>query len=162
MIDERWLVLDPGSVSGGDRRKQIVRYRLSPIPFGNSSVAAAVPGLRNSIQKLLEIDSLIPHLERRHCRTLAHMLAVGANRRSNSVLPIPGSNAGGAPRDFDTHGQALDVPFPGSRDRFVEIDDIENQVALRRCERSEVHYVAVAARLDAKSGPGSLGQIECH
>src|SRR5208282_1911517 len=162
MIDQRWRVLDFGLVSGGYRRKQIVRYRLSPSPLGNSSVAPAVLRPRNSIEELLEIDSLIPHLERRHGRILAQMLAVGTNRRSNSVLPIPRSNAREAPGDFDTHGQALDIPFPGSRQRFVEIDDIESQVALRRRERSEVHYVAVAARLDAESCPRSLGQIECH
>src|ERR1035437_5243971 len=90
MIDQRRLVLDFGLVSGGQRRKQIVRYRLSPSPLGNPSVAPAVLRPRNSIEEFLEIGTLIPDVERRHCRILAEMLAVGTNRRSNGVSPIPG------------------------------------------------------------------------
>src|SRR5271166_63345 len=105
------------------------------------SVALAVFGSRNFFEQFLEIDPLIPHVERRHRRVLAQVLAIGANGRANGVLAMPRFGARGTSREFYTHDQAHEVPFPGSGEGFVEIIDVENQVALRRRERSEIHDV---------------------
>ena len=62
----------------------------------------------------------------------------------------------------DAGRESLDVPFPGSGQRFVEIVDVEKDVALRRGEAAKVHKVSVAAGLHAKSGPWGRRQISRH
>ncbi len=53
--------------------------------------------------------------------------------------------------DDDAGRKSLDVPLPGSGQGFVEIVDVEKDVALRRGEAAEIHEVGVAAGLHPKS-----------
>ena len=107
-------------------------------------IALPVFGTRNFIEQFLKIDPLIPDVERRHPRELAQVLAVGAN----GVFTMAPFGARGAARDFDTHDQALEVPFPRSRQRLVEIVDIEDQYAFGRGEAAKVREMAITARLN--------------
>src|SRR5262249_41594295 len=86
------------------------------------------------------------------------MLPVGFDRCANGSLAIFRPGTCRASRDFNTGGQPFKVPFPRSRERFVEIVDVENQVSLGRRESAEVHDVAITARLHAKLGRGGLRQ----
>ncbi len=54
--------------------------------------------------------------------------------------------------DDNAGRQSLDVPLPGSGQRFIEVVDVEENVALRRGEAAEIHQVSVATGLHAKSG----------
>ena len=54
-------------------------------------------------------------------------------------------------RDDNAGRESLNVPLPRRRQCFIEIVDVEEDVALRRGETAEVHQVSVAARLNAKS-----------
>ena len=65
-------------------------------------------------------------------------------------------------RDDNAGREPLNVPLPGGRQSFVEIVDVEEDVALRRCETAEIHQMSVAAGLHAKSGRGRRGQIGRH
>ena len=56
----------------------------------------------------------------------------------------------------------LNVPLPGSRQGFVEIVDVEEDIALRCGETAEIHQVSVAAGLYAKSGRRGQCQIGRH
>ena len=64
--------------------------------------------------------------------------------------------------DDDAGRESLDVPLPGSRQSFVEVVDVEEDVALRRGEAAEIHKVSVAAGLHAKSGGWGRRQIGRH
>ena len=64
--------------------------------------------------------------------------------------------------DDDAGRQALDVPLPGSGQSFIEIVDVEEDVALRRGEAAEIHKVSVAAGLHAKSGRRGRREIGRH
>ena len=64
--------------------------------------------------------------------------------------------------DDNAGREPLDVPLPGSRQGFVEIVDVEENVALRRGETAEIHQVSVAAGLHAKSGRRGRRQIGRH
>ena len=62
----------------------------------------------------------------------------------------------------DAGRQPFDVPLPRGRQRFVEIVDVEEDIALRGREAAEIHEVSVAAGLHAKSGGGGRGQVGRH
>ena len=57
--------------------------------------------------------------------------------------------------DDETRRETLEVELEWPRERFVEVVDVEEQVALRRGEQSEIRHVCVAAELDrdARAGP---------
>jgi hypothetical protein len=54
-----------------------------------------------------------------------------------------------ASRHGDARREAFDVPFPRSRERLVEVVDVEDEVPLGGCEHAEVGKVCVATRLHA-------------
>ena len=64
--------------------------------------------------------------------------------------------------DDDAGRQPLNVPLPGSGQSFIEVVDVEEDVALRRGEAAEIHKVSVAASLHAKSGRRGRRQIGRH
>ena len=65
-------------------------------------------------------------------------------------------------RDGEARGEPLDVPFPRSGIRLVEIVDVEQELALGRAEQAEVRDVGVAARLDDEARSGRRGQVRGH
>jgi hypothetical protein len=65
-------------------------------------------------------------------------------------------------RDDNAGRQPLNVPLPGRRQGFVEIVDVEEDVALGRRETAEIHQVSVAAGLHAKSGRRGRREIGRH
>ena len=64
--------------------------------------------------------------------------------------------------DHHAGRKSLDIPLPGSGQGFVEIVDVEEDVALRRREAAEIHQVSVAAGLHAKSGRRGRGKVRRH
>jgi hypothetical protein len=67
-----------------------------------------------------------------------------------------------ATRDDDAGSEPLQIPFPRSGKGLVEVVDVENDVALRRREPSEIQQVGVASGLHDYSGPRSMRQIGRH
>src|SRR5271156_3916416 len=75
--------------------------------------------------------------------------------------------AGAAHAEFtrgkdDAGGEALDVPFPGSLKGFVEIVDVEQELALGAGKAAEIRSVAITAGLHANSCGGSFREIPGH
>jgi hypothetical protein len=64
--------------------------------------------------------------------------------------------------DDNAGSEPLQIPFPRSGKSLVEVIDIENDVALRRREPSEIQQVRVAAGLHDYSGPRGMRQIGRH
>ena len=67
-----------------------------------------------------------------------------------------------ARRDQHAHRQALDVPLPRTRQRLVEIVDIEHQPPLRRGEHPEVRQVRIPAALHRQPRPRRRGEVAGH
>ena len=79
----------------------------------------------------------------------------------------PGRRAivsGFAARQHDAGGHPFHVPLPGSADGFVEIVQVEDQLAIRRGERTQVLNMRVPAQLNQQAGmrqaPRSAAMME--
>ena len=59
-------------------------------------------------------------------------------------------------------GHAFDVPFPGAGDGFVEIVEVEDQLAVGSGEGAKVLDVGIAAELDDETGVGEAGKVGSH
>src|SRR6266850_623940 len=162
MVNQRRVVLDFSLLTVGQRRVNMTRYALFSGLCDGLCTLFAILSLRHSLYERVEVDVFIPDLKRRHRRIFGHMLPVRLNRYANGSLAVFRPRTCRASRDLDTGGQPFKVPFPRSRERFVKVVDVKNQVALGRCESTEVHDVAITARLHAKPGRGRLRQIESH
>ena len=115
-------------------------------------------------EDLRGVDAGVPDFEFRHRRTLRQAFAVCIRRRANRVAGAAFGHVRRARSALvDARCEALDVPLPRGGQRFVEIVDIEDDVAFRRCEYPEVLDVAVAAGLDDDAGDMVAGaEIEGH
>ncbi len=58
--------------------------------------------------------------------------------------------------------EAFDVPFPGRRQRLVQIVDVEQQSAFGRREAAEIEQVRVAADLNVDAGGRRVGKVGRH
>ena len=162
--DQRRLVLDPWRravcpTSFGNRLSgRLFRRACSTLCLTRSTSSAGRQDLENAV----EIDAIVPDVQRVHRGVVGHSFAVGAHgfrRRLRRVAVEQPDMMGG---DDDAGRQPLDVPLPWRRQGFVEIVDVEEDVALRRGEAAEIHEVSVAARLHAKPGGGGRGQVGRH
>ncbi len=119
-------------------------------------------GIRRVLDQGLHVQTLVPDVQRAPFRALAHVLPVRAHARDGR---LPGLRIGAAVvagRHGKARPEALDIPLPRRRQRFVEVVDVQNQVALRRGEDAEVQQMAVAARLYSQAGAGERGQVVSH
>ena len=64
------------------------------------------------------------------------------------------------PCDLDAGCQALDVPFPGSGERLIEVVDIKDQLTFRRGEPAEVRQVRIAAQLHMQPVLGKVARSD--
>src|SRR6185437_5360090 len=138
------------------------RASFSDAPFDSLPDALHLrPGWEN-LENAVEIDAIVPDVQRAHRGVVGHSFPVGAHglrRRLRRLAVKEVEMAGG---DDDASRQPLDVPLPGSGQSFIEIVDVEEDVALRRGETAEIHKMSVAASLYAKSGGWSRSQIGRH
>jgi len=95
-------------------------------------------------------------------RVAAHVLAIRLRQVEYGIFAATTAHAEFTRREDDTRGQALDVPLPGGLERFVEIVDVEQELALGAGESAEIRSVAIAAGLHANSGGGSFREIPSH
>ena len=117
---------------------------------------------RQDLENAVEVDAIVPDVQRTHRGVVGHMLAVGAHgfRRRLRRLAVEQPDVMGG--DDDAGRQPLDVPLPRRRQGLVEIVDVEEDVALGGGEAAEIHEVSVAASLHAKPGGGGRGEVGRH
>ena len=89
------------------------------------------------------------------CRYAAHAECTTVRAVTLVEAPVPA-------RDLEARGQPLDVPLPGSRNRLVEVVEVEHQVPLGRGVAAEVRQVRVPAQLDLDPGRGRRGEVRGH
>ena len=89
----------------------------------------------------------IPHIERPHGGEPAHRLSVLARQLADDRDPPTGAEAVFTTGDGHACREPLQIPFPRAGKRLVEVDEVEQQLPLGRCEPTEVRQVGVAAQL---------------
>ena len=165
MKDQRWLVLDPRPcpLLRDELREQMVRrgpglLRLDPFcnPFADHGHDSRIA---RSIFIPLQIDLVVPDVERPHRGVIADPLAVFANDIHRDACRVAVGKLQMMGRDHHARRQPLQIPLERRRQRLVEIVDVEDHVALRRREPAEIHQVRVAARLHLDPARRRRGKI---
>ena len=114
------------------------------------------------LQRLLGVQVGVPDVEIRHPGEARHRRAVSADRVEHDALLVLGAKGVVARRDQHARGQPLDIPLPRSRERLVEVVDVEHQPPLGRGEDTEVRQMRIAAALDRQPGPRCRGEVVGH
>ena len=136
----------------GEDLHAVVRPCLFAMFFSRRLDLLAVDGLRRGrrLHVRIEIEMLEPHGRGRpYLRRLSYRLAVGARGLGGrpNWYTIGVAEPVVAPGDLQAATSRFRVRLPGSRQGLVEVVDVEDQVALRGAEGSEVRQVGVAAYL---------------
>ena len=90
------------------------------------------------------------------------MLAVAARAGHRGIASARVGQSDRSRRQNEGRDQSLDVPFPRRRQCLVEVIDVEDDVAFRRCKATEVHQMAVAACLHPDADVGRSGEVGGH
>ena len=160
--DQRRIVHHPqGAALGGGHLRQhlevVAVCRLEQTPL---EVFADV--WRHDRGDVRTGDPVVPDREVAHLRELRHPLAIRADGGGGGCGAVGRLMPVRAAGDDHAGGQALDVPLPRGRQRFVEVVDVEDLVALRCREGAEVRQVRVAAGLHGQPGRRGCRQILRH
>ncbi|HEY1539894.1 MAG TPA: hypothetical protein VGF63_10890 [Solirubrobacteraceae bacterium] len=110
----------------------------------------------------VHVEARVPHLEVALSGERAHRLAVGGRRLTDGVRDLLGGELAVATGDAHARREPLDVPLPRSRERLVEVVDVEEELAFGRGERAEVRQVRVSAQLHAQARGRRRGEVGGH
>ena len=115
------------------------------------------------LEHALDVQVRVPHVEVLHRRE-ARPSRCGTRPTVSSTIRscVLGAEAVVARRDQHAHGQPLDVPLPRTRERLVEVVDVEHQPPLRRREHPEVRQVRVPAALHRQPRPRRRREVVGH
>ncbi len=139
----------------------VLRPRLREVALGRLQVP--VLHLRaEPLEDLLDVEARVPDFQVAERREGRHRLSVLADGREDDVGASRLREAVVAPGHFHARGEPLHVPVPRSRERLVEIVDVEHHAPLGGAEHSEVREVRVAAELSPEPRARGGGQIGGH
>jgi len=133
----------------GSRRRRIVGDRI------------ADPRHRVAID-VVRVEPRVPNVEVTHACESPHRLAVRPHDSKHGPGSLGLAEVALPRRHLETGCETLDVPLERARQGLVEIVEVEDQVALRRCEAAEIGEVRVARELDGEPGPDGRGQVVRH
>ena len=97
-----------------------------------------------------------------HAREAPHRLAVLADAVQDELLAPLRGQSDVATGDLDARRHPLDVPFPRSRQRLVEVVGPEHEPAVGSGEPAEVRDVRIAAGLHDDARPPGGRQVGGH
>ncbi len=160
--DRRNLAEPDRSIDAGLR--QPAHGSIMPTPEGLGDVAFhLLPGLRVVLgEHVVDALVVVPDLQVGHPRVPGDLVAIHPHGVHHEVVTGGGRQALGRGDNVQAGGEALDVPFPRSRQRLVEIIDGERFSALRGGERAEVADVRVAAELHPDPGARRRHEVGGH
>ena len=140
MKDQRRIVLDPryvpamlGKLGEQELRHVLVLQPVETLPYQLSSF-----GRVHFLEKAVDADGVVPHVERPHGCIVGCALAIAAHRGARRPRRVGLGQADLAAGDHHAGGQPLEVPLPGRRQGLVEIVDVEDDAPLGRGETAEV------------------------
>ena len=108
------------------------------------------------------VHARVVHVDGAHRRVAGHPFAVCAHRTVDHVPRVLAAHPDPSAGHFEARRETLEVELEWPREGFVEVGDVEEQIALRRGEQSEVRHVCVAAELDRDAGVRSRREVRCH
>ena len=156
IVGEAEMTIDVTGVSG--HRPQVV-LALRPLHV------ASHPGPVSAgevLDHVTDRDPVVPEVEGPFRGIARHALAVLASGGPHHSSALRAGEATLAGDDLQAGAQAFDVPLPWTRQRLVEVVDVEHEVPLGGGELPEVAHVGVAARLHGQSGGGGRREIHGH
>src|SRR5215831_3738037 len=109
-----------------------------------------------------KVNRGIPRIQHWRLRVFGHLFPVAACSPPTRLAAIGSAEAIRAAGDHKARDKTLDVPFPRRDCCFVEIIDVENELALGRGEATEVQQVTIAAGLHIHAGHWGPGKIAGH
>ena len=121
--------------------------RLSALPAAFLTARLAA----RHVEQLVGDDVRVPDVELVHLGVGRHVLAVGAHGGQGGLAGHVLAQAVVAAGQHEARRQALEVPLERSRQRLVEVVDVEQQLALGRAVQAEVREVGVAAELHGQA-----------
>jgi hypothetical protein len=90
------------------------------------------------LDQFFHVDHRVPHVQGPHVTKLRHVLPVGTHTRQGRITSNIFAERVVPAGENEARGQAFDVPFPGSRQRLVQVIDVEDHAAFRGGEAAEV------------------------
>src|SRR5207249_5199882 len=164
--DQRWLADDPWLAVDevrqlGERFQTVFRSGLRDDALRRFEVLPVEHRLQ-AWEAFLHAAVRIPNFQVTHGGELPHRGSIRARCTADDVGTLLGGEPVFATRDRQARGETLQVPFPRSAGRLVEIVDVEQELSLRRGEETEVRDVRVAARLNDEPRTRCRGEIGNH
>ena len=104
----------------------------------------------------------VPDVHRRHLSEIGHRRPVGAHRGERRVAPLRLAEAVVARRDREARRHPLHVVLERTRQRLVEIVQIEQKLPLGRSEHTEIRQMRVATQLNRQARPRRVLEICGH
>ena len=163
MEQRRRIVMDAGFSAvdfdefGKDQLVAAVRGGL-----GDSLLDHRLPVRRQHRQEIRFVQARVPDLQNVHLGEVFHVRAIAVGARDGGVTSVAVAQPIGSRGQHEGSGEALDVPFPGRRQRLVQIVDVEQQSAFGSREPAEIEQMRVAANLDMDAGGRRLGKVGRH
>src|SRR6476646_2356579 len=97
--------------------------------------------------------NLMPRINQdRLFRESSNRIAIACRECLDCLTTARAAVIGFASREHDTRRHSLQVPFPWSSDRLVEIIDIEYQAAIGCFITAEILHMRIAAKLNKNAG----------
>ena len=114
------------------------------------------------VERLLYVEVRIPHIELPHLGEAVERAAVLLGAGAHGVSAVFLGEAPVAPANLDARGEALDIPFPWARRGFIEVVNIEHEMARGAREDAEVRNVRVADALHFDAADRLRGEVVRH
>ena len=114
------------------------------------------------VPQVVDPHMVVPELEVTHLCVLRHRLPVGPCHLAGGASCLLGGQPEVLRGDHHARRQTLEVPFPGARERLVEVVLVEHQSPLRGGVRPEVRQVGVTSELHLETGVGAMCQVRRH
>ena len=140
-----------------ERLQVILRPRLGEARLRTRAELGGEP-----VEHRLDVEPRVPHVERVHLGEARDRVPVRLDRVEDGLARLLRLEPAVPARNGKARREPLDVPFPGSRERLVEVVDVEDDVALGRREDAEVREVAITAGLNVDPGRGRRGEVAGH
>ena len=163
MINQRRAIFDARLFTLHQVREIIVLFEVSGGLRHDGGKLLPERAVLDALDLPRQVDPAVPDFQRRQLGENLHSAAVGFDAcRRERPRPVLGELDRQC-RDGDARGQALEVHGEiDSRQRLVEIVDVEYDVLLRRRECPEVHEMAVAASLNGDAGCRLMPEVLGH
>ena len=146
----------------GQLREIVLSYRALARLLELLLDARPILFVGRGIDQPLEVDPVVPDVQRLHEGILRHVFPVGAHRSASGARRLALRELDMTPGEDHARGQALDVPFPWSGKRLIQVIDVEDHAALGRGKGPEVRQVSVTTGLHPKAGARGVGQVGGH